>query len=214
MCSETLFVVPAWNEERGLATLLPKTLAMGPILVVDDGSVDNTGTVATGFSNVQVLSKPVNEGYELALVDGLNWAKAQGFKYAITMDADGQHRIEDVLKVAALVPTYQVVFTRRQQYQRFAEMVAGTFYRFRFGLSDPFSGLKGYQLHKLEESVIHALQDSGGIGASVTLIKGGASFTEIDINTEPRIDTPRYLSGSEIRANARLLVAAFKALVL
>ena len=214
MNKETIFVVPAWNEESGLATLLPQTSGIGPILVVDDGSADNTRSVAAAFPHVQVLSKPVNEGYELALIDGLSWAKAEGFKYAITMDADGQHRIKDVQKVAALVCDYQVVFSRRHRYQRFSEMVAGTLYRYKFGLSDPFSGLKGYHLSILEERVLNALRDSGGIGASVSLIRRGASFTEIDIITEPRIDTPRYLGGSEFRANARILYAAFKALLL
>jgi len=102
-----LIVMPAYNEAASLARavasldLLP---AGYEILVVNDGSTDETGAVArrlTARLPVHVLHLPVNSGIGVAVQSGYRFALARGgYDYVIQFDADGQH---DAAAVAPLV---------------------------------------------------------------------------------------------------------------
>lgn len=83
-------VLPAKNEAEGLRRTLPRLLACQPeaeIIVVDDGSADETAEVARAF-NVQVLSAPYSMGNGAAIKRG---ARAATGEVIVFMDADGQH---------------------------------------------------------------------------------------------------------------------------
>jgi glycosyltransferase involved in cell wall biosynthesis len=92
-------VIPAYNAESSLGTLLRKLLALIParnILVVDDGSTDNTGNLARQFG-VRLLSHPGNRGKGKALSTGFAvLAREHEFDAVATIDADLQHRPEDL----------------------------------------------------------------------------------------------------------------------
>ncbi len=100
-----LVLIPSFNEEKNLPAVLTKlqTEKLGleelgwktDILVINDGSRDNTGQVARNF-NVQVASLPVNLGYGAALQTGFKYARIGGYDAVFSMDADGQHRPEDL----------------------------------------------------------------------------------------------------------------------
>ncbi|MCF8052204.1 MAG: DUF2304 family protein [Desulfobacterales bacterium] len=96
-----MVLIPAFNEAENLAELLPKLpervgdLPVGA-LVVDDGSEDDTASVAGGFDRVQVVKNPINRGGGAALRLGYDLLNHAGVDICITMDADGQHRPEDI----------------------------------------------------------------------------------------------------------------------
>ncbi len=97
-------VIPAHNEEGAigdvLARLRQETLpGVIEIIVVDDGSTDRTGEIAEQ-AGVRVLRHPHNRGYGAALKTGIKQASGD---YILTMDADGQHRLQDVAKLCAAV---------------------------------------------------------------------------------------------------------------
>ena len=109
MLDTALIIVPAWNE----ATTLPQVLeGLGEaskrcsswihtrVLVVDDGSVDSTAAIAAD-SGCEVIRHRRNLGYGAALRTGFDHARVAGYDYAITIDADGQHRASDVTKFLA-----------------------------------------------------------------------------------------------------------------
>lgn len=100
MLDQTLVIIPAYNEAKNLPTLLESFLPLLPnILVVDDGSSDGTKQIAKKFP-VKVISIPVNLGQGGALNVGLRFfLESTDFKYCLTLDADGQHALEDALKV-------------------------------------------------------------------------------------------------------------------
>jgi hypothetical protein len=92
---EITVIIPALNEAQNLDHLLPKMPGsiMGHsvgVLVVDDGSVDNTVDVVAKHA-CSVVSNPINRGGGAALRLGYDIAMASGVKYIVTMDADGQH---------------------------------------------------------------------------------------------------------------------------
>lgn len=103
MKKELLIIIPAYNEEENLSKLLKHMFKsgidkIGDILVVNDGSIDNTELVARQ-SNVSVMSLVCNMGYGSALQVGYKYASKMGYEYVIQMDADGQHDICNISKI-------------------------------------------------------------------------------------------------------------------
>jgi len=97
-------VIPAHNEEGAIGAVLATLRdiphpAVREVIVVDDGSSDRTFEIAEA-SGVRVLRQPSNRGYGAALKAGIRAATGE---YILTMDADGQHRLEDVLKLCDAV---------------------------------------------------------------------------------------------------------------
>lgn len=93
---QCVVVIPCFNEEQGLRTLLPQVVLQLPnIIVVDDGSSDGTATAAKSLG-VTVISLPKNQGKGMALRAGCTLAQTLGFQWALTMDGDGQHAPESI----------------------------------------------------------------------------------------------------------------------
>ena len=66
------------------------------ILVVNDGSTDETAGILSRESNLHIITHPANQGKGVALRHGLSFAKKLEFRYAITIDSDGQHFASDI----------------------------------------------------------------------------------------------------------------------
>lgn len=97
----TLIVVPAYNEQAVIAEVIREVFAHNPgvhCLVVDDGSVDATSTVAKAAGAI-VASLPYNLGVGGAMRVGFNYALANGFDNVVQVDADGQHDPKDVVRL-------------------------------------------------------------------------------------------------------------------
>lgn len=94
---EIAIVVPAYNEERTIGKLIKKLGDGGykNIIVVDDGSSDNTFLIAQ-TCGATVLRLPINRGAGGALRVGFSEAIDAGFKIVVMMDADLQHRVSDI----------------------------------------------------------------------------------------------------------------------
>jgi glycosyltransferase involved in cell wall biosynthesis len=91
--SRILIVIPAYNEAPGIAAVIHKIRLIMPrtdILVVNDGSVDNTANLALE-AGAKVVSLPFNMGYGVACQTGFKYAKRHDYDFVLQMDADGQH---------------------------------------------------------------------------------------------------------------------------
>lgn len=94
-----LIIIPAFNEAESLPALLQeikhcKTVD-ADVLIVDDASADKTSDIARA-AGVDVLSLPVNLGVGGAMRTGYCYAVERGYECAVQVDADGQHRPEDI----------------------------------------------------------------------------------------------------------------------
>jgi glycosyltransferase involved in cell wall biosynthesis len=96
-------VIPAYNEERFIGSVVLKTRQYADaVIVVDDGSIDATGKIAEAAGAV-VVQHPQNLGKGVALSTGFCRARELDPAVVVTLDADGQHSPEDVTCVAAPV---------------------------------------------------------------------------------------------------------------
>jgi len=98
---DTLVIMPAWNESEAIGNTIAEVLEFGPacdVLVVDDGSRDDTARVARA-AGATVVQLPFNMGVGGAMRTGFKYAKAHGYKQVIQVDADGQHDPRDIKAV-------------------------------------------------------------------------------------------------------------------
>jgi glycosyltransferase involved in cell wall biosynthesis len=94
--SRVVVVIPAFNEERHVGSVVLRLRQLvDTVIVVDDGSRDETEEVAR-LAGAQVVSHPKNRGYGAAIRTGLAAAQELEPRAVVLMDADGQHRFEDV----------------------------------------------------------------------------------------------------------------------
>ena len=100
-------VIPAYNEAENLKIILPELIQVAEqrnwkLIITNDGSRDNTREVLSGFESsgrLRVVHHKLNKGYGAAIKSAI---QACDTEYLITIDADGQHRLEDVDKLFAL----------------------------------------------------------------------------------------------------------------
>lgn len=86
-----LAVIPAYNEAATIADVVRRAHGHVPhVVVVDDGSSDNTGDVARQ-AGATIVRHPCNRGKGAAILTGLQCLKDSRFDGAIFLDADGQH---------------------------------------------------------------------------------------------------------------------------
>lgn len=106
---KTLVIIPAFNEAprvgRAIASV-HEALSGADVLVVDDGSLDETAQRARA-SGARVVSLPFNLGYGVALQTGYKYALAQGYELVLQMDADGQHEARDLPALLEAVQSKQ-----------------------------------------------------------------------------------------------------------
>lgn len=97
-----LVIMPAWNEAEAIGQTVREVLATSDrydVVVVNDGSTDNTAEVAAA-AGAAVLHLPFNLGVGGAMRAGFKYARRFGYQQVIQVDSDGQHdprNIEEVL---------------------------------------------------------------------------------------------------------------------
>ncbi|MBI3756100.1 MAG: glycosyltransferase family 2 protein [Deltaproteobacteria bacterium] len=94
-----LVIMPAYNEAESIARVIlavQKNLPDADILVVNDGSQDTTGAIASRLG-VMVADLPYNMGIGAAMQTGYRYAAVRNYDIAVQVDADGQHPPDQIL---------------------------------------------------------------------------------------------------------------------
>lgn len=163
--NEVCAVIPTYQNAKTLLKVVADVhRVVDTVFVVDDGSNDGTAALldkATGNERPEkVLTNPKNCGKGAALKTGLTYARQQGFRYAVTVDADGQHRADDIpalLKAVEEEPDALAIGSRGLQHENMPakSTFANRFSNFWFALQtlqrlpDTQSGLRVYPLRRL-----------------------------------------------------------------
>jgi glycosyltransferase involved in cell wall biosynthesis len=150
-------LVPAYRAAGAVGAVVREFAAVvDPIVVVDDGSDDDTGAVAEA-AGACVVRHGINRGKGAALVTGLGWLAEHGMTHALTIDADGQHLPGEagaLLAAARESPEAIVVGERRKEghairgINRLGNLVADTLLARIAGrrLPDTQSGFRVYPI--------------------------------------------------------------------
>jgi len=111
--SETWVVIAAYNEGRVIREVVREVVRKGwHVVVVDDGSRDDTAAAAT-MPGAVVLRHAVNLGQGAALQTGIDYALRRGAREIVTFDADGQHAVEDIPCLIAALSTADIALGSR-----------------------------------------------------------------------------------------------------
>lgn len=99
--SQGMILIPAYNEERFIGSVVLRARRIGiAVVVVDDGSTDATAELAEAAGAV-VLRHPINQGKGRALNTGFRFAREHEVSIVVTVDGDGQHRPEEIDAIIA-----------------------------------------------------------------------------------------------------------------
>ena len=202
--ADTSVVIPAFNEAASIAAVIGELRAAAPwreVLVVDDGSSDDTSTRAAAAGG-RVLRHPYNKGNGAAVKTGIRHATGS---VVLILDADGQHRPADALRLVSLLETYELVVgarsgrTQATLLRRLgnAALNAIASYLTRERIPDLTSGFRAARREHLLEFV-HLLPNGFSTPTTTTLafIKAGYS-----VRFEP-IDAAQRQGASKIRLGA------------
>jgi len=101
----TLVFIPAWNEAQSLPSVLKEahgSLPDADLLVIDDGSTDNTATAARE-GGADVVTFEENRGLRAGIAEGYRQALDRGYEYCGRLDADGQHPAGELARMLQMV---------------------------------------------------------------------------------------------------------------
>ena len=202
---KTFAIIPALNEEKTIELVLKgiKNYVDG-IILVDDGSKDNTAKLSEKYAHI--IKHSLNQGYDQSLNDGFKAAKEIGANIIITLDADGQHLAEDIPNLINTIIKEEadLVIGKRPYKARFMECIFG-YYGKRYGINDPLCGMKAYNIKVYNEIGFFDNINSIGTQLALTASKRGYVVKEFPIQLNKRKDIPRF--GRKIEANYKLFRA-------
>lgn len=190
----TTVIIPAYNEENTIGDLISGIKKLHPefkVLVINDGSNDNTAGVARD-AGAEVYSHPYNIGNGAAVKSGIRNATGD---VLVFMDADGQHHPEDIAQLIAHIPDFDMVVGARsikgqtslaraagnKFYNNFASYVA------KFSVKDLTSGFRAVKSH-VAKDFIHMLPNTYSYPTTLTLgvLRNGWSVKYVPIKFSKR----------------------------
>ena len=214
--SEVAIVIPCYNEEKTIITVINNTLIYGIPIVIDDNSSDRTQKLIKQLNNQEVIySKNIkNIGYEKSIQKGFEIAIKKKFKFIITFDADNQIATKDIQLVKYYLELgNDVVIGERVFFQRFSEKLFSKVFKKKFNIEDPLTGLKGYKSKVFIDN--NQVFDSNFLVGTelltLSLIKK-KKVAKFKIKTFQRRGNSRY--GLFIKGNFKILRALFFCIIL
>lgn len=187
-------IIPAYNEEKSVGELVRKSRELYPeyeIIVVNDGSKDNTAAVAKEAGAV-VYSHPYNIGNGAAIKSGIRRASGDVFVF---MDADAQHNPEDIKRLVEHMPEFDMVVGARtiksqasigralgnKLYNWFASYVA------KFPIKDLTSGFRAVKAD-IGRNFLYLIPNTYSYPTTLTLgvLRNGRSIKYIPIDVKKR----------------------------
>jgi glycosyltransferase involved in cell wall biosynthesis len=152
-------VIPTYNNDKTLEKVIHDVLKVtNHVIVVNDGSTDNTLTILRQFPLVTTINYAENKGKGYALRKGFEKALQEGFQFAITLDSDGQHSATDIqafIDKSEEFPNALIIGTRTlppdklRRGSGFANKFSNFWFRFISGVSLPDTQ-SGFRLYPLE----------------------------------------------------------------
>lgn len=209
-------ILPAKNEAKGLSNLIPRIAALNSeseIIVVSDGSTDNSADIAASLGN-RVLRHPYSKGNGAAVKTG---ARAATGDILVFMDADGQHQPEDIQRLLdKLNEGYDMVVGARSRqsqaglhratanglYNRLSSWMVG------HTIEDLTSGFRAVRADKFRQ-FLYLLPNGFSYPTTITMsfFRAGYSVAYVPIHAPKRIGKSHLRL---LRDGVRFLLIIFK----
>jgi hypothetical protein len=194
---EIMVLIPAYNEADNLRELLPEIpdrineQDLG-VLIIDDGSEDETFKIADSAKNTIAVKNPVNRGGGAALRLGYDILKKAGVKICVTMDADGQHVPQEIKSLVYPIIENKYDFVigsrilgKRERGNRLriaGVFIFGRLISFLLGkkITDPSSGFRAFRIDVMDS--VRLLEDQYHTSELIIeAVKNGLRITEVPI---------------------------------
>jgi len=208
--SKIIVLIPSHNEYLSLKKLLPQLKKKYDFLVINDFSKDKTEKYLKS-EKFRYLNNDKHFGYEKSILNGMNYI-LRNFKkkeYIITFDADNEHKIKDISKFVTIIKKKKIdlLIGQRNSFNRFLEKIVSLIFERNFNLKDPLSGFKLYNIQALKKNLRNVKKNLFLIDLTTLILKKKKSASNVLINVNKRIDSPRI--GSYIKVNLKLLKIIF-----
>jgi glycosyltransferase involved in cell wall biosynthesis len=208
---DLLILIPALNEQKTIENIIKKLKKYGHILVIDDGSRDDTKFVANK-NGATVIKHNTNRGYNEALNTGFKFFLKKKYKKVITIDADGQLPAKYVkIFNDKLNSNFEIICGVRSKVERFGEKFFLFFSKIIWNLNDPVCGLKGFSYSFLKKNFSHFKFDSINTELLIKGRKISSRINQVPIKNISRKDSSRF--GEGIKANIIIITTLLKCLI-
>ena len=191
---EVSVIIPACNESQSIGQVVNRVTTLYPdfeIIVVDDGSTDNTASVAKD-AGATIYRHPYNVGNGAAVKSGIRLALG---RILVFMDADGQHDPSDIEKILQYFPQYDMVVGARPLRQRtsIGRALGNRIYNWlasyvaKFRVEDLTSGFRAIK-SDIARSFLYLLPNTYSYPTTLTLgvLRDGRSVKYLPINIGSR----------------------------
>lgn len=213
MNRRSIVVIPAFNEEKTVRSVVENCTKYCDVLVVNDGSTDDTSSAAS-LGGAIVMVNYENKGYEHSLNVAYKYAVNNKYDVMITMDADGQlppEMLPSFLK--GIEEGASVVIGNRMIKPRICEKILSFLSKRLSSCNDPYCGMKAYNLGSLNRN---EFSQYNSIGTSLALdyIEARLPCANIDIAIKSRIGNSKFGGklSSELKLFRSMAIGSFRLL--
>lgn len=221
MPTETVVIVPTFNERDNLPSVVQRILALPvpvDLLVVDDNSPDGTGRLAeelaTRHPQVHVLHRTEKNGLGRAYCAGFAWALERNYQFICEMDGDLSHNPDDIARLLEAAREADLVLGSRycngirvinwplgrlmlsKSAAKYVQVVTG------MPFSDPTGGFKCFRRSALESIDLQAVRSNGysfQIELTHKVWRQGLRIAEVPIIFTDRFQGTSKMSGHIVR---------------
>ncbi|HBY57997.1 MAG TPA: glycosyltransferase family 2 protein [Candidatus Atribacteria bacterium] len=173
--TENLILIPIYNEQKHIFNVLREVrkYLKDDILVINDGSTDESKEIIEEISSCAklkgeliIINHSINEGYGQSLIDGINFAQNNNYKYLVTLDCDEQHEPHlipqflkeikkgkvDIVSGSRYLSPQRQIDTPPQDRYRINRQITKLINKItNYGLTDSFCGFKAYRVESLKK---------------------------------------------------------------
>jgi len=189
-------IIPAFNEGKTVGGVVRGALAhAGEVLVIDDGSTDDTAAVAAE-AGATVIRQGRNRGILPAVARGLKEARGD---ILVTLDADGQHDPADIQRLIQPIVDDEadLVLGRRPSLPHFSERVITALTRLRVKCTDASTGFRAIRKSIAAEMKLHGSCLCGTFILEAHRL--GARVAEVPITIRPRTEGHRRIQTRHVK---------------
>ena len=186
-------IIPTYNNHQTVKQVINDVLEYtGQVVVVNDGSTDNTEEILREFNQIDVITYPKNKGKGYALRKGFRFAWNKGYEHAITIDSDGQHFASDLPKFVKAIdenPNAIIIGNRNMEQEgipgksSFGNRFSNFWFKFETGIKipDTQSGYRLYTLKPLSKMIFFTRKYEFEIEVIVRAAWKGVDVTDVPI---------------------------------